>query len=138
MADRACFVIALVFLHQDLIDNPRYPSWSRGEPGSTVTFAISVDFGGPPSPQELIVILKEIDSDKAALRAIDELEGKKKESVRVEKAKVKNEPPAIKRVAEGDEEIEIGGKKYKCHWVETKSDDGATWDKTWRFASGQK
>ncbi len=120
-------VAVLALLVQD-VDNPEYQNWSKGKAGSFVSSKMVSDFGGNKSEMEMTTTLKEISADKAVVETKTSMVvgGNKMDLP----AQSRDVPAKIKKVEgkegekpkEGDEEIEVAGKKLKCHWVETTTD----------------
>lgn len=115
---------------KDMIDNPEYKYWSSCKAGSWVTMHTVSDMNGNKSENETTHKLLEISPEKATIetkmsmmvngKPMDMPASKRDIAAKVEKAdggEAKGEKPK-----EGDEEVEVGGKKIKCHWVESHSD----------------
>lgn len=127
----------------ELVENPEYKGWAGHKAGAWVKFKTEVDSAGTKIESTTTMKLKELTTEKAVLEATTEMDMKgEKRTVnlpaRTVPAKVKkgtdSEGGKIEIVAEGDEEIEVKGAKYKCHWVETKMEakrGGAGTTKTW-------
>jgi hypothetical protein len=109
-------------LAQD-VDNPAYQAWAKVKPGTAVTIKTETDSGASKSESVKTYVLESIDDKGASLKVtgyvvmngakIDVPEGK--ETVA---AKLKKEEPDPKvKIEEGDEEVEIVGRKVKCHWT---------------------
>jgi hypothetical protein len=109
-------------------DNPEFAYWSNCKVGSWVKMKLDVIQGGQKIEAELTVKLLELTAEKAVLERSGKVTtlGKTVE-MPADKDEVKakvDEPDKI--VKEGDEEVEVAGKKLKCHWVEVaKTEEGA-------------
>ena len=108
------------------VDNAEYKSWSGSKVGTAVKSKMVSEAMGNKTEMDQVVTLVELTADKAVIETVmtmmgNAMPGQKREIP----AKVKSAPAGdakgVKPV-EGDEEIEVAGKKVKCHWVETTSD----------------
>lgn len=127
---------------QDKIDNPEYGNWKDFKAGSSVTVKIESETAGNKSEMEQTHTLLEINADKAVVETtgkmkagemdIDMPASKRDIPAKVDKPKETGEKPKVE-TKEGDEEIEVAGKKIKCHWIETTVETGGnkTWSKIW-------
>jgi hypothetical protein len=115
---------------KDMIDNREYKGWSECKPGSWVTLKTVSEFGGNKSESEMTTKLLEISADKATVETqMTMMVGDKPKVMPAKKRDIaaKIEKPEDKgekeeKPKEGDEEIEVGGKKLKCHWMEMHSE----------------
>lgn len=135
--------LVLGFLWQDA-DNPSYRHWSTFKPGTRVTLHASNLTNGIKSEAEIVYTLKSIDAKEAVVTMTGSttVEGKKTEmqpSDSRHPAKIKKIEPSkdAPKPEEGDAEIEVAGKKLKCHWVRTVRDSNGmkTTTTTWTHAS---
>jgi hypothetical protein len=122
-----------------LVDNPEYKHWASFKPGACVKTVNTYDqaFRGDPPGLAISVTstitttktLKEVGPDKVTVEVVKELEtGGQRRSIpaktdeipaKVDKGKLDPAPKGYKVTkVEGDEEIAVGGKTYKTHWVE--------------------
>ena len=117
---------ALLVLVQDK-DDPRYKYWSSCKVGSWVKTRMSMDQGGVQFEMDQVQKLIDIADDKVTLEisGTRKFNGKelpmppRKQDIR---AKYKEGDVLIEK--EGDEEIEVAGKKFKCHWLELTTRNG--------------
>jgi hypothetical protein len=140
----ALAVLSLAAVQDEMIDNPEYQGWSKQKVGAWVKFKMSNDMGEMKMEGDVTTKLKEITAEKAVLDQVMafDMMGQKREQTmsRTAPAKVKkgtdSEGAKMEIVAEGDEELEIKGKKIKCHWVDMKltSKQGESKMKVWRTA----
>ena len=117
--------VLFALLLQD-VDNPSFKAWAKFKPGSSVTLAATNDTGGMKSEAQIIYTLKSNDGKEAVITMTGSttVNGAKTD---MQASDIKH-PAKTKKVAaakdapkaeEGDEEIEIVGKKVKCHWIKT-------------------
>jgi hypothetical protein len=117
--------LALLAMAQDkapeLKDNPIYLYWSSCKAGSWVKVSMQVDQRGQKMDMEQVQKLLEVKEDKAVV----EVSGKMKMAagefpipVQKQDIKAKEPPEKVKIDKEGDEEIDVAGKKLQCHWYE--------------------
>jgi len=109
-------------------ENPEFGYWSEHKTGSWVKLKMDMDAQGAKISVEATHTLGEITADKVVIERKNKVtvngaaqpEGTEKEDVFKDPAKDKN-PVTIDK--EGDEEIEVAGKKMKCHWIEGTQKD---------------
>jgi len=98
---------------QDQIDNPEYKGWASSKPGSTVTYKYLRE--GTKQESEQKTTLKSMDDNEAVtettMTKAGKILGKPTERKIPAKLPAAQGPQDVK---EGEEEIEIGGKKLKC------------------------
>ncbi len=134
-------VAALVLgvLWQD-VENPTYKSWSKFKAGSSVTLRADNVTNGIKSEAEIVYTLKSIDADEAVVTMTGSttVQGTKTEMTPSDAhhpAKIQKGEPAkdAAKPEQGDEVIEVAGKKLKCHWVKVvhESNGLKTTTKTW-------
>lgn len=123
------------------IDNPEYQNWAGCKAGAYVKVTISSDTAGVKNESKSVSKLVEISATKAVVETTLEIPGfsvpgqKRDIPAKVKKPDVV--PPAnvpnAPKPTEGDEEIELGGKKIKCHWVEsiTELEGNKTVSRVW-------
>lgn len=124
---------AATALGEDLVDNPMYKDWASFKPGSMVKMEMvstTTRQGKDESRKVAITItLKEVTPEKVVLEQtqtefVDGREMPPQTSqpvdipVKVAKDKAATQPAGIEKKTEGDEDIEVAGKKYKAHWTE--------------------
>ncbi len=129
----ACFLLPFLSAAglQDAVENPAYRRWADSAPGSWVTLTLEGDTAGYKSRAEMTTTLKEINEKEAVIeqKTVAILMGERteqpphKDSI---PAKVAKEPPdpAAPKPEEGEEEIEVAGKKLKCRWVRLVTEKG--------------
>ena len=106
------------------VDNPQFKYWSGCKPGSWVKMKMEMEFSGKKSESETMHKLLEIKDGIAVI----EITGKTKVAgqehampAQKQEIKAKESADKIKIDKEGEEEIEVAGKKLKCHWYEFTS-----------------
>ena len=119
-------------------DNPEYKSWSGFKAGAWVKFKMVSESSGAKTELEQTVKLVEMTNAKAVVEtgmvmAGNKLPAQKREipaKITLEAAKA----PKAPKPAEGDEDIDVGGKKVKAHWIESTTDIGGnkTVAKVWQ------
>ena len=127
----ALAVAALLSLAPQEKENPEFGWWSPHKAGSWVKLKMEAEQGGVKIVLESTHTLLEITKDKAVVEqktkvtagGVAQPEETEKEEIPKDVSKAKD---PIKIEKEGDEEIEVAGKKLKCHWIqasqkETKS-----------------
>src|SRR6185436_8057603 len=108
----------LLLLAQDA-DDPVFKRWSGCKAGSWVKFrreTVTADGKVVDLKQEFTQTLVEVDAQKVVLESLMEGGGKSGKPTR-DTYRVKT-PLPDKIEKEGDEEIEVNGKKLSCHWVQ--------------------
>jgi len=137
----------------DKVENPLAKGWSGFNEGSTVTLRETVRYHGdapdgkyhPDGMDQKDVTYKLLGTSRASVMVQAIVREYEFLSI-VESAPTKiSYPHMVKKshlaaawektgAKEGDEEIEVKGKKYKCHWYEwtTKGDGETTTHKLWQ------
>lgn len=138
----AVAVLSLAAVQDEMQDNPEYQGWAKQKVGAWVKFKMTNDMGTMKMEGEITTKLKEFSAEKAVIDQVMSFDmmGQKREQTmsRTLPAKVKkgtdSDGAKVEIVAEGDEELEIKGKKIKCHWVDMKmtSKQGESKMKVWR------
>ena len=123
---KALFLIAAVFLIPQDPENPEYRRWASFKVGSWVKMKSEIDNQGNKMelPLETTFTLLEVDDKKVVVEELTVNTLLAKDSPKQEKARKRTYPATRKQkeeMKEGDEEIEIAGKKIACHWIEAKS-----------------
>lgn len=126
MLKTTALAILAALIHQD-IENPEFKGWSNFKPGSWVKMKQELGQGEKKIEMERKSTLVEIAADKITVEdeSTVKIEGKElKQASRKREItpKAKRNPKILK---EGDEEIEIAGKKLQCHWMEWSDGEGA-------------
>jgi hypothetical protein len=125
-------IAALLLSATQEIDNPEYTRWASCKIGSWVKMRSEIEAGGNKIavPTTMTTTLIELDEKQVVVEQVmaTEIEGAAPEKAKKKtyRAKIKRKEAAEK---EGDEEIEVGGKKLTCHWVEAAT--AAASSKTW-------
>lgn len=122
-------VFSLAAVQDEMMENPEFKGWSGQKVGAWVKFKMTNDMGAMKMEGEVTTTLKELTTEKAVIdqRTVIDMMGKKHETptTRTVPAKVKkgtdSEGAKIEIIEEGDEELTIKEKKYKCHWVKMKA-----------------
>jgi len=105
--------------------NPDYSRWASCKVGSWVKMKTEIETGGNKMavPTETTFTLIELDEKKAVVEEVTLNLLIDKDSPRQEKSRKRTFRADGKKKAdigkEGDEELEIAGKKLACHWTET-------------------
>jgi hypothetical protein len=109
-------------------ENPEFGWWSAHKAGSWVKLRMEAEQGGVKILIEATHTLLEITKDKAVVEQKTKVtaagqaqpEETQKEEIPRDASKARD---PIKIDKEGDEEIEVAGKKMKCHWIEGNQKD---------------
>lgn len=118
------------------VDNPQFKYWSGCKPGSWAKMKMEMEAGGQKVESEVTYKLLELKDGMAVV----EVSGKSKLGaqeipVPTQKQEIKAKEPADKTKIEkeGDETIEVAGKKLPCHWYQftSKSGDKDSKGKAW-------
>jgi hypothetical protein len=126
---------ASMLLAQD-VENPQYKYWASCKVGSWAKLRMDMDRGGQKFESHMTYTLLELKEDVAVI----EITGKSKVGAQEfpipatkQEIKAKESADQVKIAGEGDEEIEVAGKKLKCRWYEyrSKSGDKETKGKVW-------
>ncbi|HVE38898.1 MAG TPA: hypothetical protein VNM14_03355 [Planctomycetota bacterium] len=126
---------ALALLLVQDAENPDYKRWASFKVGSWVKFKTEIEANGNKMalPVETTMTLLELDEKQVVIEEMTVNTLQPKDSPKQEKAK-KRTYKATRRqkdgdLKEGDEEIEVAGKKLACHWTEVTGVGGSV--KTW-------
>jgi len=117
---KTLLAIALTCLLQAK-ENPEFTWWAKSKAGSWVKLKMEAEAQGIKILVESTHTLLEITADKAVVEQKTKVsaggqaqpENTEKEEILKDKEK---DPITIEK--EGDEEIEVAGKKLKCHWIQ--------------------
>jgi hypothetical protein len=117
-------------------ENPDYKRWASFKVGSWVKCKTEIENGGNKMalPVETTFTLLEVDDKQVVVEELTLNTLQPKDSPKQEKAR-KRTYKAIRgkgkegEAKEGDEEIEVGGKKVACRWTEVQGVAGTV--KTW-------
>jgi hypothetical protein len=117
----------------ELVDNPLYKNWAQFKPGSFTKMKFSQEMAGNKTESIVTQTLKELDAEKAVvvIEAKMLMNGQEnpmppqtlevKAKVTKAEADMINNPEGKK--AEGEETLEVAGKKLKCKWLEIEQDN---------------
>jgi len=110
---------------QEDSENPEYKRWAAFKVGSWVKMKSEIVSGENkiPIPQEVTFTLIELDEKKAVVEEVLVTTVPSKEPVPEKPKKRTYRAKSTKKEAiekEGDEELEIAGKKLACHWTLVK------------------
>lgn len=123
---------------EDMVENPQYKNWAAFKPGAMAKYQmVSIsDAGGQETTTKMTMsaTLKELTADKAVVETVMEMEvnGQKtampaqSQDVPAKVAASAASQPAAQagvtmtKKGEGDEDVAVGDKKYKAHWVENQ------------------
>ena len=112
-----------MFLAQDVVDNPQYKYWSTCKVGSWAKMKMDMDQGGQKIEGEMTYKLLEIKDEVVVVEVTGKSKfGGQEYPIPPQKQEIKAKESAdkVKIQKEGDEEIEVAGKKMKCKWIETE------------------
>jgi hypothetical protein len=116
----ACAAVA----YAETVESVEYKRWSECKAGSWVTFNATVtDAEGKKREFELTNKLVEITPEKIVIETTETEGGKAKTpSKKDHAAKVEKKAESPGERKDGEEEIEVAGKKLKCKWESYKSE----------------
>jgi len=117
---------ASLLLTQD-VENPQYKYWSSCKIGSWSKMRMDLDQGGQKIESEMTYKLVELKDGVAVVEVAGTSKfGGQEYPIPAQKQEIKAREPAdkVKIEKEGDDEIEVAGKKMKCHWYEFVSKSG--------------
>ncbi len=132
---KSLILVAVGLLALQEVENPDYKRWATFKAGSWVRFKSEIENGGNKLavPLETTMTLLEIDEKQAVVEEQIVNTMQPKDSPKQEKPKKRTLKATRKakegETKEGDEEIEVGGKKLACHWTEVSGPSGSV--KTW-------
>jgi hypothetical protein len=124
----------LLSLTQD-VENPEYARWAKFKAGSWVKCKTEIDNAGNKMllPTETTFTLVEVDDKQVVIEEVTVNTLQPKDSPKQEKPKKRTYKATRKQkegeTKEGDEEIEVAGKKLACHWTEVTQPSASV--KTW-------
>ncbi len=140
----AAIILSTVAVAGAEMDNPEYKSWSGFKAGAWVKFKMVSEARGVKTEMDQTVKLVELTNAKAVVEismvmAGNKLPAQKREipaKITIEAVKDAKAPKDAKvsKPAQGDEEIDVGGKKVKAHWAESTTETGGykTVAKVWQ------
>ena len=106
-------------------DNPQYQYWAKWKVGAWAKHKMEMNRGGQAIESETVTKLLEMTEEKAVVEQAVKTKFNGQEMVlppRKQDVKAKEPAEKIKIQKEGDEEIEIAGKKFASHWYEFELD----------------
>lgn len=118
--------LALSFLLQAK-ESSEFDWWANHKVGSTVKLKMEAEANGVKILIESTHTLLEVSKEKALVEqkttvsAAGQAQPEEVKKEEILKGKDKN---PIKIEKEGDEEIEVAGKKLKCHWIQGTQNEG--------------
>lgn len=129
LAVAAIIVSTVATTDAQQVDNPEYKSWSGFKAGAWVKFKMVSEAGGTKTEMEQTVKLVEMTPAKAVVEtgmvaAGNKLPAQKRDipaKITIETAKAPKDVK-VSKPAEGDEDVDVGGKKVKAHWVESTTE----------------
>jgi hypothetical protein len=112
-------------VYAETIESPEYKRWSECKAESWVTHSATItENEGKKREFEVTTKLVEISPEKIVLETTEKEGGKSKTLPKKDyPAKIEKKPEGAGERKEGDEEIEVGGKKLKCHWESFKKEE---------------
>jgi len=128
------FTAAALLALQDA-ENPEFKRWASFKVGSWVKCKTEIENGGNKMalPLETTYTLLEVDDKQVVVEELTINTLQPKDSPKQEKARKRTYKATRKgkegETKEGDEEIEVAGKKIACHWTEVQTAAGTV--KTW-------
>jgi len=117
------------------VENPEYARWAKFKAGSWVKCKTEIDNAGNKMllPTETTFTLLEVDDKQVVIEEVTVNTLQPKDSPKQEKAKKRTYRATRKQkdgeTKEGDEEVDVAGKKLACHWTEVAGGSGSV--KTW-------
>jgi len=116
-------------------DTPEFQRWSPFKLGSSAKYKSEIETNGVKTvlPLEITYTLLEADDKKVVVEELTLNLLAPKDSPKQEKARKRGYNAKSRKKdsveKEGDEELEVGGKKLACHWTEMKTNAGSV--KAW-------
>jgi hypothetical protein len=102
-----------------------YKAWASCKPGTWIKTRMEVERGGDVAVAEMTTSLVEVTKEKVVLEQSGKMTSRGK-TVEIPAQKVEPGPKDVeggKLLKQGDEELEVDGKKLKCHFEETEVED---------------
>lgn len=114
-------VCALMSGAQDKVDNPDYLGWSAFKVGSSVKFHQMSDVGGVKTESDITHLLVDLTDRKAVVEVITftQRTEQPRETREIPAQISKDDPRLAPPLKQGEEDIQIAGKKIRCRWTET-------------------
>ena len=143
LAAVALLVATAVTADAQQIDNPEYKNWSGFKPGAWVKFKSTSEAAGTKSETEQTTKLLEVTPAKAVVEITMVAMGnkmpphKREIPAKITPQATKTDGAKAAKVAEGDEDVDVGGKKVKAHWTEstTEMSGSKTVSRVWQSKS---
>jgi hypothetical protein len=122
-------MLALLAMVQDkpTVDDPRFKYWAEWKPGAWARYTSEIEQAGQKMNMESTYKLLEVSADKVVVEMSGKMKlGEREMAMPAQKQEIKAKESSdkVKVEKEGDEEIEVKGKKMKCHWVQVAMDQG--------------
>jgi hypothetical protein len=114
-------LVALLLAFAAQSKNPEYDHWADCKVGSWTKIKIEGEVGGQKAVMETTHTLLEMGKEKAIVeRKMKMTMAGKEQPEQADKEDVPSgkDPNPVKIESEGDEELEVAGKKLKCHWIQ--------------------
>ena len=108
-------LVLLLALLQDQVDNPEYKAWASFKPGSWVK---RETLWAREKPYEIKLVLKSVSENELQVEMTAPVIDQPKPVIRDVGITARVPAPGTKYLAEGNQEIEVAGRKLRCHWVE--------------------
>ena len=118
------------------IENPEYKGWTGCKPGALVRIQMDTETSGQKIQMEMTHKLTEMTAEKAVIetttvmkvsgQTIEQPPQSRDVPAKIEEVKPPEGAVNVAKPEEGDEEIEVAGKKTKCHWVKTTTEVSGT------------
>lgn len=127
---KALLATAAALLMLQDAENPEYKRWASFKVGSWAKLKTEIENGGNKMalPVETTFTLLEVDDKQVVVEELTVNTLQPKDSPKQEKARKRTYKAAGKSkdgdLKEGDEELEVAGKKLACHWTEIKTAAG--------------
>jgi len=108
-------------------DNPQFKYWTEWKPGAWVKHKMEMEQGGQKVEMETMIKLLEITAEKVTTENTGKMKlpGGREMATPAQKQELKAKDSKMGNIdKEGDEEIEVGGKKLKAHWLQISMEQG--------------
>jgi len=125
---------------EEKMENPEYQNWARFKPGSYVVLEMLNTAMGTTTESTMTQTLKALTPDKAVVETqivaviaerSHRMPSQAREiPARLAKAEAEKQTTPEGKVAEGEEELEIAGQRFKAKWVESEVRHGGHLIKT--------
>lgn len=102
-------------------DNPQFKYWSEWKPGAWVKHKMEMEQAGQKMEMETTIKLLEATAEKVVTESSGKMKlpGGREMATPAQKQELKPKDPKMGTIdKEGEEEIEVGGKKLKARWIQ--------------------